>query len=887
MIEWIVGGVVLFEALFGSKDKSPTAASSSLGTFDRDAWVRKREAEVADWRASWEHEIDRSKWIPQSAAYRIFEAYPVPDSGSAFSMPALRSSRLRDLLNEFAAYNLAHLKTQKVKLKAFLDTVEKDALTDEQADACICLDDAVQIVAAAGSGKTSTMVGKVGYLLHEQLAKPNEILLLAFNVSAAAELRGRIRNRLKQFGNTDDITIRTFHSFGSDVISEVTKKKPNVATWLGSGAQEIEMVVEIVEKLRTELPSFGLDWDLFRTVYGRDIGSQNDAALPHDDEKGIYRTANGEWVKSREEQLIANWLFYHGVEYQYERDYEHDTRTSTRRQYRPDFYYPAADLYHEHFALNGWGQPPPGFGDYLDGVNWKRNCHDEHGTKLIQTTSHGLRTSDGLNDLRKLLNQHEIETCYDASRQHKGDPPITTSQLAGLVRTFQQHVKGGSQTVEDLKVRLNRLSYRNINLDRALRFLAIYEPIAEEWERRLEATSSIDFDDMVIQAAKHIQRGEYPKSYTMIFADEFQDSSRAQVQLLKALLDQTNQQGHLCVVGDDWQSINGFAGADPTVMTEFAKTFPHSSQLKLGTTFRCPASLCRVSSKFIGANPGQLEKEVKTTNTQLGPCIAVFACDTTQAADKLLRSHLEALQQKLSSEGLDKQLTVMLLGRYNRDKPVWLDDRRQNFGTQMSVEFKTVHKAKGLEADYVMILNMVEDQHGFPSQIADDPLLQLAMPDIDEFPMAEERRVFYVALTRAKQQVQIYTTNANPSRFLVEMAKQGMIEICRADGSQLLPCPRCTGGSLARLSGPYGPFDGCNSCNFKRKVKVTEAVIQTPTKRVRVRVPMAAGSTCPTCQKGQMVERAKARYGPMVGCSMYPQCETTAPILNSSAGKRS
>ena len=878
MIEWLVGGVILFEALFGSDEKTPVVSNTNSRIFDASELRRKIDAEKSDWRAKWEHEIDRSRWIPQSAAHRIFELYPIPYTGSFFSTPAYRFLALKDLLAQFAANNLAHLEDQKVKLKTFFDTVEKDALTDEQADACICLDNAVQIVAAAGSGKTSTMVGKVGYLLHEHLAEPSEILLLAFNVSAADELRGRIRTRLRHFKNTDDIAIRTFHSFGSDVISEVTKKKPSVATWLGSRAQEIEMIVEIIEGLRTEQPTFGLNWDLFRTIYGRDIGSQNDAAPPQDDAKGIYRTANGEWVKSREEQLIANWLFYHGVHYEYERSYEHDTRTSARRQYRPDFYYPAADLYHEHFALNSWGKPPPEFGDYKDGVNWKRKCHAEHKTNLIETTSYGIRTSGGLDDLKKQLIEHGIETCYDASRQHKGEPPISTSQLAGLVRAFQQHFKGGSQTIGDIRDRLSRFPDGRINLDRALRFLAIFEPIAEEWEQRLKATGSIDFDDMIIQATEHIERGEFPKTYTVIFADEFQDSSRAQVRLLKALLDQTKQHGHLCVVGDDWQSINGFAGADPTVMTEFAKTFPYSSQLKLGTTFRCPAALCEVSSKFISANPGQLKKEVKTTNTKLGPCIAVYACDTTHAADKLLRSHLEALQQQLSSDGPDKNITVMLLGRYNRDKPAWLGDRRHKFGKQMSVEFKTVHKAKGLEADYVMVLNMEEGEYGFPSQIADDPLLQLAMPDIDEFPMAEERRVFYVALTRATQQVQIYTTNANPSRFLVDMAKQGMVEICRADGSKLIPCPRCNGGSLTRLNGPYGPFDGCNACDFKRKVKATDAVVQSPTTRVRIREPMAPGSTCPTCEQGQMVEREKAKYGAMVGCSRYPKCQTTAPF---------
>ena len=141
---------------------------------------------------------------------------------------------------EFAAHNIEHLAAQKAKLKSFFDTVVASPLTDEQTDACICMDNAVQIVAAAGSGKTSTMVAKTGYVLHERLAKPEQILLLAFNTEAAEELRERIRDRLNGF----------------------------------EGLENVDCL---------DLPRVRLQWDLFRTVYGRAIDRPEDMVQPHDD----------------------------------------------------------------------------------------------------------------------------------------------------------------------------------------------------------------------------------------------------------------------------------------------------------------------------------------------------------------------------------------------------------------------------------------------------------------------------------------------------------------------------------------------------------------------------------------------------------------------------
>ncbi|MBK8972351.1 MAG: hypothetical protein IPM37_13735 [Hahellaceae bacterium] len=114
----------------------------------------------------------------------------------------------------------------------------------------------------------------------------------------------------------------------------------------------------------------------------------------------------------------------------------------------------------------------------------------------------------------------------------------------------------------------------------------------------------------------------------------------------------------------------------------------------------------------------------------------------------------------------------MLLGRYRDDEPIEFQGWKNKFGDRLMINFRTVHGSKGLEAEYVFVLNVIQGTRGFPSQIQDDPTLQLAMPAPETFPFAEERRLFYVAMTRARKQVRFYTSLSNPSQFLIELSKK-------------------------------------------------------------------------------------------------------------------
>lgn len=820
--------------------------------------------------------LDLSQWIRKGSVEVLLSGNPPPAMGG-FSWKDLtgEESPVQSLLKPIGEFNAAYLQRQKMALKVFFDNVEKNPLTEEQIHACVCMDDNVLIVAAAGSGKTSTMVAKTGYVLRTGLAQPEQILLLAFNRDAANELGNRVAEQLKTFPDIGKVRSQTFHGFGLEVIGAATGKKPTLAPWVESGGDLKEMA-DIIGTLCLNDPTFHRQWDLFRTVYGRDIGVQGQESEPSDFRNGArgYRTAGDVLVKSQEERLLADWLFYNGVKFQYERPYEHDVATDKHRQYHPDFYYPDIRLYHEHFALDAEGRAPKHFKNYLEGVAWKRSVHKEKGTALFETQSHEIYSGAALERLAAELARRGIKLQFDPDREGDGPPPLEIPDFARTLRVFQQHVKNNGLTNEALRKNLADQSRHGFGPRLAL-FLDLYERIAAEWERRLRAGGYIDFEDMLVQAADLVESGQYKSPFTMILADEFQDSSRARIRLLKALATSRREPAHLCVVGDDWQGINRFAGSDISVMTEFDSQFPHSTRLTLNTTFRCPQTLCDVSSKFIQANPVQIRKSVRTTNPLTKTPMLAFSFDAVESIAGFVGDQLTELAGYVRDGRLQPmkgdRISVMLLGRYWSDQPPQMEQWRSRHRDVLDLAFKTAHGSKGLEAEYVFVLNMIEGIKGFPSQIQDDPVLQLAMPAPDLFPYAEERRLFYVAMTRARKQVRFFTCNANPSRFLVELVANKDLVIEAADGEIPEPCPKCMTGVLLRRNGKYGEFFSCSrlaQCDYKRNGSTN-----TPSQVVRKsKIDARPGDMCPVCRNGRM-ERKSGKFGVFVGCSRWPKCD--------------
>lgn len=710
---------------------------------------------------------------------------------------------------DYGELNAKFVEREKVKCADFFERVESCPLTAEQIDAVACFDRRVLVVAAAGSGKTSTMVAKAGYAVHKGYFSPEKILLLAFNNEAASQLRMRLRTRLEPLGiATDKLTAKTFHAFGLDVIGEATGRKPSLAPWL-EGGKDLEVLFSMVEELKADSKNFRIKWDLLRVVFGnepRDLGLKPNA-------KKKFQTLNDDIVKSHGEQLIADWLFFNGVDYVYEQEYEHETVNSKYRQYRPDFYLPAIGAYLEHWALDENGEPPADFKGYKESMTWKKGLHSLHGTVLLETTSAQLWSGEAFAYLERELTRLGVLLAPNPNRTPVGRKPIEAKRLTRTFRTFLTHAKSNRLSLGELRARLKARQVGNFSYRHSL-FLDLYEQLATRWEERLRGEGHIDFEDMLQLAAEHIESGRWSSPFGLVMVDEFQDASQARARILAGLVRQPDS--CLFAVGDDWQSINRFAGADLTVMTSFEKIFGEAKTLKLQQTFRCPQGLCDVSSAFVQQNPRQIAKTVISTRTHVAePVRIVQVANLKLEANAAVQGALNFIAERASAE----RVTVFLLGRYKNDErflPTVYDRRK------LDVRFATIHSSKGLEADHIIVPGLTSETLGFPSSVSDDPVLQIAMPEVENYPDAEERRLFYVALTRARQTVTLITQRGNVSAFITELVEKHGIRIYDENGdacNDVEPCPACSEGLLIKRKGKFGEFLGCSQyprCSYTK-----------------------------------------------------------------------
>ncbi|CAN2189948.1 SF1_C_UvrD domain containing protein [Candidatus Nanopelagicaceae bacterium] len=776
------------------------------------AWSKKLQKVLFDHQS-------QQRWIPQEVIDELIESKPlfrgektIQRFGLTVQLSEQELQAIHDsnvnLNSMFETLNQEILFAELNSQKEFLESIENKPLSLEQSTAVVTFDNRVLLVAAAGSGKTSVMVARAAYATMKKFIDPSRILLLAFNKAAAEELQGRIRDRFES-AHIDSTGIRasTFHAFGLDVIGRGLNARPTVATWVDSG-RDIEEVADIVKSLKETSEDFKYKWDLYRLIFPPETmkvtGVDYDAYDSDSKEQG-FRTFDGKIVRSHGERMIADWLYLNGVSYQYEREYTFRTADLSHRQYKPDFYYPEIDTWHEHWALDRNGNPPDEFTGYLDSMSWKRNQHSKNGTQLIETTFAEVVFANGLDVLKEKLSKEGIKLTWDPDRPKAPYTNIEDEEIIRLVRAFMTHVKSNSLTSKDLQSRLfAKWSYLKSN--RTDLFLEIFWQIYDGWNQRLRDSHAIDFEDMLVQAAETIENDLYLPDYDLILVDEFQDSSSARARLLKSLLKLKGK--YVLVVGDDWQSVNRFAGADVSLMKSFHDSFGNGPTLYLSRTYRCTQAIVDTATKFVTKNPMQMLKNVLADQGVTGNPIVLLRAGSEQQG---VREALTKISDDVKTSG-QKKSSIFVLGRYKHNRD-WIPN--VNF-PNLDIKYRTIHGSKGLEADYVVVVNMEAGRHGFPSEIEDDPILNLAMSELEEFEHAEERRLLYVALTRARKQAFLVTRQNRDSMFAVELMSDALIEVVtlaidNSDNSPVLLCPDCKKGVMVIKKGPYGQFLGCST----------------------------------------------------------------------------
>jgi DNA helicase-4 len=779
--------------------------------------------------------LDRPRYLRTSLWQRIRdEARETLSLCSSLPREGVVCDRIRApfvQLQEWADWDAAsiqplrdrYVQRQKEQHKRLFEGIESNPLTESQRDACIIDEDHNLVLAGAGTGKTSTMVGRTAYLMQSGQAVASEVLMLAYGNKAAKEMRERLEQRLEG----DPVKARTFHALGQEIIARVEGGKPSISPLAEDAKRLAKQVDRWFEALLEEPAYRRLVVEYFEDHLYPEKNSFDFKSLGEYYEylaANEIRTLQGEEVKSVEECLIANWLFRMGVEYEYESSYrDAKTKSLDFRTYLPDFYLPEYGIYIEHLGIDRNGDTAP----YVDrekyqaDMRWKRALHQDHKTTLLETFHYEQQERCLLDNLHAKLLLHGVafdplpdEAVLETLREMGA-----ISSFAELLSQFLSRYKACWFDEERLRLQIASASSPS-QVEAALLLL---EPILDLYQDLLVARQEIDFDDMIGQALHYVQEGAFKPHWKFILVDEFQDISEPRARLVRALQDASADCSLFCV-GDDWQAIYRFSGSDVSLTSGFEPYFGATVTTRLDKTFRFNDSICDIASQFVMKNPAQVSKQL-TTNTQVNqPAVSLLRQSQDKSdPQKLLNSILTAIASQATPGS-----SVYLLARFwfrLPEKPE-IAVLNQNYPS-LNIEALSVHASKGKEADYVVILGLETGKHGFPSEKVTHPLLEALLPPAEPYAYAEERRLFYVALTRARHRAYLACDMAVASGFVVELLDAGYpIEKNEFETSlvqtlfEAIKCIRCETGSLISRSGKFGAFLGCTNyplCNHAEK----------------------------------------------------------------------
>lgn len=742
-----------------------------------------------------------------------------------------------------------HLVSDKVYLDGILKHVDPNvSLDDEQRRVVLSDEDYTLVIAGAGAGKTTTVAAKVKYLIDKKGMKPDEILVISFTNKAVGELRDKIN---KSLGIKCPIT--TFHKTGYAVLRRQEPDRIGIVTegfmynvinnYLKKNILEYpELVDKLILFFGTyfDAPYEGSDLnDFFNYIAKADFSTIRGNISEYvedviDRRTGRRITIAHETLRSQQEVLIANFLYLNGIDYSYEKIYPYNILRS-HKPYTPDFTITQGDktAYIEHFGITEDGRNSL-YSDeeierYKREVNEKIMLHRKHKTDLIYTFSLFKDGRTLLEHLREKLLTHGFELRPRSSKE-VFEKIVSTeenkyiSRLVKLVCTFISNFKTNGYTTDYF----SRFAYKSKN-ERTKLFLTICEQCYHEYSKCLKERNAIDFEDMINESARIIRDGQLKGErlkFKYIIVDEYQDISRQRFNLTKELSNLCDAK--VIAVGDDWQSIYAYAGSDITLFTKFKESFGYGQELSITKTYRNAQELIDIAGGFIQKNSVQIKKALVSPKHISDP---VVVRTYTENVDRkqydgrggkffLIGETVESLMDEILKEKPDS--SILLLGRYGfdaynlgRSADFKYDEKTGNVYSQkynaVYLDFMTVHRAKGLGYDNVIIVNGRDDIYGFPSKIEDDPVLNYVIKTDHAIEYAEERRLFYVALTRTKNRVYIIVPEEHPSEFVLELIRDyGNI---RLDGNIVLNpdrkveakrCPICCYPMQLRYKKDYG-----------------------------------------------------------------------------------
>lgn len=728
--------------------------------------------------------------------------------------------------NKIDEHNNILFNKEKNNFKNICGKVESKELDEQQIDAIVRKNKNQLVIAGAGSGKTTTIVGKVKYLLLTKQYNPEDILLLSFTNASASEMKDRVKKE-----TNIDLDVMTFHKLGLEIIKKGYDKNFKIFD------KELYQVVKSLINKYIDQPDYFNKLIYFMSTAR--FNAKDEFDFSNETEYQEYLNTNkpttlkGEIVKSYGELEIANFLFSNNIQYEYEKEYKYDTINDDYQQYYPDFYLPEYDIYIEYFGIDENNNVAPYFKDkngvsasqaYNDSIKWKRKTHNENNTTMIETFYYENKKRVLISNLEDKLKKYNVKFEPKSDRElwdiiNKNNSGLL-NEICNVFSTIISLIKSNDYSIESVD-RLPEVNNSSINK----LTIELISPIYNDYQTGLEKNEMIDFNDMINMATKAILNNKFLHNYKYVIVDEYQDMSMSRFKLLESMRKQSEYK--LFCVGDDWQSIYRFNGSDVDLITNFEKYWGNTYISYIERIYRFTSMMSILSGNFIMRNPKQYKKRINAKKSE-------------DFAIKFINGYtdnksIEFLEEKLRQ--FDKDSTVYLLGRYSFDIDILKNNSNftMKYNVQenstdityikrrdLKIKFLTIHKSKGLQADYVIILNNKNYGMGFPSKINDLPIVKLLLASgLDEYPYSEERRLFYVALTRSRKQTILLTTENNKSIFVKELESdynylmKNDTELKR----NIYKCPEC-GGRLVPRSGPYGKFMGCSNypnCKYIKK----------------------------------------------------------------------
>jgi len=589
------------------------------------------------------------------------------------------------------------------------------------------------VIAGAGSGKTTVLLRRIIYLIQEKKVSPEKILALTYTKNAASVMEQRIE---KEFGLK--VKIKTFHAFAYEVFQSEISARPKIFTG------ELESYLSENFDLFMESPVFSASFfDFLLSFYDEEKKETDFQDARHYQfylKSKSYQTLRGEIVKSKKEKKIADFLFLHHIDYQ-------TPSIIPGTDLEADFYLKEASFFIVLLPLSSHRLK-----------TWQKLQKEMEGLYLLEE-------SDSEETLfQELIKNKKIKykkMSFSELKTEWKDYSLVKNRAMHLFASYILNFKTFQIKKEIIEKELQTAD------PRTLFFLQCAEFLRLAYEKMLLSEGFLDFSDLIQEALK-IMRNKtdfYSSRYSHILVDEFQDISLEKIELLKLLALPSSPVSLFCV-GDDWQSIYSFNGSEVSFFTRFEKYFFDPEKSFLSLNYRCPKSLIDAGNRLLDYNNEKIEKKVKAfSKIKTAPvCYEIESSGDRDFEKKQIQALLHLIHEKITSH---PDYDILILSRYNR----FLEMIRKNLNPEWIKRLRllTVHRAKGDEADLVIILGMNEGSWGFPSTIQEQSLLKPVRPLRNEHPIEEERRLFYVALTRARKELFLFTPSKNHSIFISEI----------------------------------------------------------------------------------------------------------------------